>query len=105
MALELPHVVASGLARTETSPALFQVQQGRFDFDALAHPLDSHEQMLLVEAPMLPARPVETRQHAGHLREELLVDRHAETLTATFGIPLAEFLKALQLLRYQQSAP
>ncbi|MOA69682.1 hypothetical protein D3C78_1979980 [compost metagenome] len=54
---------------------------------------------------MLPARPMETRQHAGHLREELLVDRHAETLTATFGVPLAEFLKALQLLRYQQAAP
>ena len=105
MAFKLQHVVTRGPALTETPSAFFQVQQGRFDLDALTHLLDSHEQMLLIEATMLPARPVETRQHAGHLLQQLLVDRDAETLTTAPSIPVIELLKAFKRLGHQQTTP
>ena len=105
MATQLQHVMGSRTISRQALAALLKIQQRHFHLGRVALARHPHENMLDVQATVLPASFVHTGQGGGQLFEQALMHTLAVLFAATGGVPVFNFVEAVEGSGNQQCLP
>ena len=86
-------------------PAFFEIQQSHAYLCAIALADDSYKHMFGVEAAMLPAPQMHTRQGLTNRLKYTLMHRFTQAFAFTGGIPVVDLDKTVQSYSHQQCPP
>ncbi len=96
MAPQLLHVMGGRPISGQPLTAFLEIQQGNVDVGRVAGTGDAYKNVLGVQATVLPAALVHAHQCPGQLLEHTLVDQFAVLFAATGGVPVFDFIEAVQ---------
>ncbi|MNL50360.1 hypothetical protein D3C87_1733720 [compost metagenome] len=96
MAAQLLHVVGGRLVGSEALSALLQINQRHLDPGRLAFASHSHENVLDIEATVLPTPLVHAREVFCQGLQHLIMHGFTMTLATAPGVPMFYFLEPVQ---------